>query len=346
MEKAKKTVKTLSLSDVPTADPTQDVTPPVVGNEPIPTTDPTPIETKHLGANIQTRRGIPKPLAGAWTKATAPLLLAYRNTLKVATTQSAHIRAYEAAVTTLHNQYLDQIQSAAELPDDANPQALALDLAKKHCGLPAPPKADLRFRVEACWTSFNLRFQLVEIGAAIAEVLQGATFSQDVRERWFDFLDFIISSVERDAGLAVQAAEEAQSYRQVIKTVLFSMEARYRACNQRVACRASRASPDLLQTFKDESRKGCSEAKLTMAQQGRNYRQAMPSLVDQTWLYDNFVAPAQKIIERWDSLETRINRGVFYDTVSDEEKRSIIKAFSDGFLGFCECDHHRVRYTD
>lgn len=254
----------------------------------------------------------------------------------MASTRSAHVRAYEAAISTLHNQYLDRLHNLSELPDGYNPHDAVLVLARKHCGLSAPPKADLRFQVEACWTSFNIRFQLIDIAQAIAKVLEDAAFTQPVRECWWDFLDYVVASITRDADLATDIAEGAQSHRQVAKTVLFSMEAQYQASNHRVACRASRASPTFLQELKDEARKGCTKAKLTLSQHSRKYRNAMPALPEQAWLYENFVKPGEAIIERWAALETRLQRGVFYSTVSDEEKRSIIKAFSAGFLGFSE----------
>ncbi|KAG8898032.1 hypothetical protein FRC01_011055 [Tulasnella sp. 417] len=290
--------------------------------------EPLPVPSKRFDKKSPHLRPIPKSIKEAWVKATRRLLAYYEDASKVAGTTSSHVRAYEAAVATLYRQYLEELGHSSNLPG-VTPEDMALGLARKHCGLSAPPKADVRFRVEACWLTFNIRFHMITLAQKVAEILVRAKIGEMVRTHWADMIEDIIYSVERDASMAIEVARKSQSNRQIVRTALFLMEAQYQAFSHRVD---RYLSPGRLDNLKDEARDGCAKAKVAMEQYSRLFREAMDfRLSDQQWLKDNFGAPAEAIVAKWAALITRLDGG--YTPVTDAEKREIVKALMGGFLG-------------
>ncbi|KAG8998674.1 hypothetical protein FRB90_012253 [Tulasnella sp. 427] len=288
-----------------------------------------PIPSKRFDLTSRHVRGMPDPVKAAWSKATRRLFACYKDACKAATTTSSHVRAYEAAVATLYRQYLEEIGDPRNLPPMITPEDMALALARKHCGLPAPPKADIRFRVEACWLSFNIRFHVVTLAQKAAEVLAAVKVVNKIQSHWADMIEDIIYSIERDALMTIDIAEESQSYRQVVRSALFLMEAQYQAFSHRVD---RYLIPTRVNNLKIEARNGCAKAKVIMDKYGRLFRGAMNTrLSDQTWLKDNYTVPAEAIVAKWAALITRLDGG--YTPVTDAEKREIVKALMGGFLG-------------
>ncbi|KAG8861658.1 hypothetical protein FRB96_002615 [Tulasnella sp. 330] len=290
-----------------------------------------PVDSRAFGDRIQLHYRIPDDLAVAWKQAAQPLLVAYTGAVSVAKKRSAHMQAYEAAVTTLYRRNLEYLEAHPErLEEGSRPQAKALLMARLHCGLSAPPRADLRFRVEAFWASLSIRFLLLDLAvgmeAHIPTVFKGP---------WMNFASFIIKSMKNDAKIAIRIAEESQSHRQVIKTQVFLMQARYMASEHAVARHGDGASGGTLEELKEKTRNGASIARRTVAEARRAFRNAMQGRPeDQNWVDQNFVQPANVIIQKWEDLVTRLERGCFYSTVSTEEKKEILRAFMDGHLGF------------
>ncbi|KIO17985.1 hypothetical protein M407DRAFT_32351 [Tulasnella calospora MUT 4182] len=290
--------------------------------------EPLPVPSKRFGKKSPHLRSIPQSIKEAWVKATRRLIAYYEDASKVAATTSSHVRAYEAAVATLCRQYSDELRHSNGLQGTVTREDMALGLARKHCGLPAP-KADVRFRVEACWLTFNVRFHMVTLAQKVAEILVKAKVGEKVRVYWADMIEDIIYSVERDASMAIEVARKSQSNRQIVRTALFLMEAQYQAFSHRV-------DRDLysgrLDNLKTEAREGCAKAKVAMEQYSRLFREAMDlRLSDQHWLKDNYGAPAEAIVAKWAALITRLD-GV-YMPVTDAEKREIGKALTGAFLG-------------
>ncbi|KAG8955990.1 hypothetical protein FRC04_006439 [Tulasnella sp. 424] len=288
-----------------------------------------PVPSKRFDKKSHHLVGTPKVIKDAWIKATRRLIGYYDDASKVAATTSSHVRAYEAAVATLHRQYLSELKDSDYVPATITHADMALGLARKACGLPAPPKADVRFRVEACWLTFNIRFHMVTLAQKVAEILVKAKVAEKVRSRWADMIEDIIYSIERDASMAIDLAQKSQSNRQVVRTVLFLMEAQYQASSHRVD---RYLIPGRLENLKKEVRDGCAKAKVTMDQYGRLFREAMDfRLPDQQWLKDNYGTPAEAIVAKWAALITRLDGS--YTPITEAEKREIVKALMGGFLG-------------
>lgn len=299
--------------------------------------DTSPINVADLGAtdrrSAQLHR-FPKKLVTGWKQAVRPLLTAYGDAVAVATTDSAHIRAHEAAIKTLYDKHIEEVAIIQELPEHMTHEALALQLARMDSGLSAPPKADKRFKVEAFWVTITIRLQLIQVAQVCLDSPRGQASVKEFRSRWADFIEYIFDTVERDAQIAISTAEGSQSQRQVVRSVLLLLEARYQAFETRVGRYAG--VPGQREKLIDQARDGLAEAKKVIAERSRSYRHAMNSLSEQTWVTDNFSQPGEAIVEKWVGIIQRLNRSVFYSEVTAEEKKSILKAFMSGFLGFCE----------
>lgn len=312
-------------------------------------TEPLPIPSKRFGKKSVAIRRLPKPIADLWMKCVRRLLGYYDEASQVASTKSSHVRAYEAAVATLYRQYLSELDYSGELRGTVTPEDMALGLAREHCGLPASPKADARFRLEACWQTFSIRFHMVTLAQKVAEILAKSRAAEKVRSLWADMIEDIIHTVERDASLAIEEARKSQSNRQLVRTVLFLMEARYQAFSHRADRYFDRK---LLEKLKTEARDGFSWAKLTMQQYSRQFREAMDfNLSDQKWLKNNFNVPAEAIVAKWSDLVAHLEGSGSYSQVTSSETREIAKALMGGFLGISKstaavCPFGEDRNTD
>ena len=98
--------------------------------------------------------GITEEESRRWNRVLRPLLQLYKAVIEVAATRSAHVGAYEAAMSWHYNQEITAALHARRRPPSSpSPEA------KRLVGT-GPPLADKRFRVEAIWLSVELRYIL------------------------------------------------------------------------------------------------------------------------------------------------------------------------------------------
>ncbi|KAG9009434.1 hypothetical protein FRB93_005370, partial [Tulasnella sp. JGI-2019a] len=321
-----------SLEKLPKTVPVE-VEQPALRSYPLSVLSLLPVDVGALGDLIQQHHRVPSDLVNAWKQVALPLLRAYSNAVLVAEKRSAHVQAYEAAVTTLYRRYLEVLEAHPErLVAGSRPQADALALARLHCGLPAPPRADLRFRVEAFWASMSIRLLLVDLAVGMKKHIP--TTSEGTAEAWMDFVAFIIRSVENDAKIAIRVAEGSQSHKQVLKTQVFLLEAQYMAVEHAVECHGEGAPQAAVEELKTRTSDGSALAKATVIEAGRKFGDAMQHPDAQEWANQNFVQPANAIVQKWEDLARRLARGVFYSDVTTDEKKSILRALMGGGMGF------------
>ncbi|KAG8976377.1 hypothetical protein FRB94_002509, partial [Tulasnella sp. JGI-2019a] len=326
-----------SLEKLPKTEPVE-VEQPALKSYPLNVVSLLPVDVGALCDRIQQHHRVPSDLVNAWKQAALPLLRAYSNAVLVAEKRSAHVQAYEAAVTTLYRRYLEVLEAHPErLVAGSRPQADALALARLHCGLPAPPRADLRFRVEAFWASMSIRLLLVDLAVGMKKHIP--TTSIGTAEAWMDFVAFIIQSIENDAKIAIQVAEGSQSHKQVLKTQVFLMEAQYMAVQHAAECHGEGAPQTAVEELKTRTSVGSALAKATVTEARRKFRNAMQHLDAQEWADQNFVQPANAIVQKWEDLARRLAGGVFYSDVTTDEKKAILRALMGGQLGLSTRGH-------
>lgn len=320
----------LPLGDfaIPAAGPASPHSP--VDCEFIPKAEPLPVKSARFGLEIKDRHQLPEPLAIAWNNAVKAILRAYDQACTVASTKSAHVRVWEAAVAALHHRYMAEPHRFEGTSPLFTVQEATLKKAKKDCGASSVPKADQRFRVEACWTTIHIRFLLLEVAHGISKRLRKKGLDTLARTRWGDFIAYILTSLRRDAALALEIAEKSRSYRQVVKTAVFMMEAEFQTFKHRLGRQSNNM---LLEQFKHEAKAGYEAARVEKKSQMNRYRLFVNSK-DDAWLAANFMVPAQNILEQWVQLIQQLQRGVTYEEVTDEERREIIRGLMGGSYEF------------
>ncbi|KAG8909678.1 hypothetical protein FRC01_006802 [Tulasnella sp. 417] len=300
----------------------------------IPQTEPLPVRSTRFGLEIKDRHQLPEHLTIAWNNAVKVILRAYDLACTVASTKSAHIRVWEAAVATFHHRYMAEPYRFEGSSPRFTVQEAALKKAKKDCGAPSTPKADQRFRVEACWMTIHIRFLLLEVAHGISKRLRKKGLDVLVRTRWGDFIAYMLSSLRRDAVLTLEIAEKARSYRQVVKSAVFMMEAEFQTFKHRLG---RQRNGMLLEEFKHEAKAGYEAARAEKASRANRYRLfVIQDRRNEAWLSTNFMGPAQTILDQWVQLIQQLQRGVTYEEVTDEERREIIRGLMGGSYDFGE----------
>ncbi|KAG9045580.1 hypothetical protein FS837_006067 [Tulasnella sp. UAMH 9824] len=299
----------------------------------IPSNEPFPVTSQKFSKKCHHLEQVPQSVKDPWTKATRRLIAYYDEASELARTNSAHVEAYEAAVATLSQEYLAELGHSDDLKGSISPEEMALGLARRRCGLPTLPKADVRFRVEACWLTFGIRFQLASLAQKAAEIFVKADVPTKVRSLWADMIEDILCSVERDALFTIDVARNSHSNRQIVRTVLFLIEAQYQVINHRVH---RYLNPTRLGSLKDEARKAYAEAKAAVAKYGGQFREAMDTTTrptDQQWLEDNYTLPADSNFEKWNTLLTQLEQGSFKNQVTSAQNSQTVKALMDKSFG-------------
>ncbi|KAG8980424.1 hypothetical protein FRC05_006056 [Tulasnella sp. 425] len=298
----------------------------------IPKGEPVPVVSARFGSQIKDRHQLPEALAVAWNNAVSGILQAYDQACAVASTNSAHVRAWEAAVATLHHRYTVEPPLLEELSSPFTFDEAVLERAKKDCGASSTPKADQRFRVEACWTTIHIRFLLIHAAQRISDHLRrkGLNVSK-VYTRWEDFISYMLSSIRRDAAFTLEIAEKSRSYRQVVKTAILAMEAKFQSFSHQVGRERNSL---LLKEFEHEAREGYEAARAEAASQANRYRLfVVQGYKNDTWLVKNFMEPARRIIDQWVMLIPQLRNGVVYAEVAGQD---VLKTFMSRFLGSSE----------
>ncbi|KIO31502.1 hypothetical protein M407DRAFT_67906 [Tulasnella calospora MUT 4182] len=299
--------------------------------------EPLPVTSKRFSKKCHHLKQVPQLIKDPWRKATRRLIAYYDEASELARATSAHVQAYEAAVATLSQEYLAELGNSNDLEGSISPEDMALGLARTRCGLPALPKADVRFRVEACWLTFYIRFQLASLAQRVAGIFVKGDVPKEVRSLWADMIEDILDSVERDALLTIEVAQNSHSNRQVVRTVLFLIEAQYQVISHRVD---RYLSPIRLRSLKDEARKAYAEAKATVAKYGGQFREAMDSRpADQQWLEDNYIIPADSIFEKWTILLTQLEEGSLNNQAPAAQNSQTVKVLMDKSFGITPRGH-------
>ncbi|KAG8871650.1 hypothetical protein FRB98_000618 [Tulasnella sp. 332] len=288
-----------------------------------------PVDVKLLGDQVGSYCPLSGEVVTAWNNVAQLLLSAYEQAVRVAESHPAHVQAYEAAVASLYCRYLGEFEHHPELlKEGIRPQDQALDQAKRHCGLLAPPRADIRFRVEAFWVTINIRFLMLRIAEDGMKSIDSYSEAFKVtRSAWMDFVGFLINSIEHDSMIAIQLSENSQSHRQVVKTTLLLMEAQYATAQHATARHIEGAPRRILESLKSRARNGSAFAKRTVAETSQAYLHTMSGCQeDQQWVDKHFIQPGNGIVDKWEGLNERLGRGVLHGTVLVEESEAILKA--------------------
>ncbi|KAG9021888.1 hypothetical protein FS837_006880, partial [Tulasnella sp. UAMH 9824] len=288
-----------------------------------------PINTEAMHGKTLRRFGFSLAAGRAWNKCIWNLVTAYEKAVTISHERFPLLRTYDAAVSELNRHYSQLLAGGDLVPPHGVPfQEFALLKAKEASGFPAPPKAHLRFRVEAFWTAIDVRFKLVALIESLS--LHPSLRHSQVVEGLHAFNHFLMECVQHDAKRAIDLAEESQSQRQVLRSALLLMRARWQAFAIKATnWTAVQSNHVVVRERVNEAEAGCAKAKRTIERRRRTFLEKMGGHPDdQAWAYENFVEPAEEIVNKWVELKTQLQETSY--GLTDEEKRQIIQALAQG----------------
>ncbi len=293
---------------------------------------------------MQTVHGILLEEARAWYKVVKDIVATYRHVVKIANTRGAHVKAYEAALSTLFRLEMQEIAEDPTRATDA-PEPMALVIVDRKIGQP-PPKADVRFQIEAYFLSLELRSLLAQIAQSRVEGLSQTSNDPDAvqhRELWTSFISVLYDSCIADAEKAATIAKNSSASRQAARAQIHKLRFAFEAFRWKILCeRSERFRAGALDTAERERlRRKVTNYKHLLPQSlkvlEQTYLRARPSETmddlkkERKWLEDN----CRTKIEAWErecaKLEEFVDKGGFYQPMTLQEREEIVKAF-----GFCK----------
>jgi hypothetical protein len=263
-----------------------------------------------------------------WRDTVRILFKSYKEVTEVAITRSAHGAAYEAAFTRLYHDELD-----GDYGNNARrPEQHALTMARIRIGQPRP-LADKRYHVEAFWTAVQIRFTLAELATLWFSALPEK--ARTMANRWAVFVMFLYESALHDALAALATAMETSSHRQVVQTSVLIERAKFELFrfNYSESSKTGMKS-DSCELFKLQVNDRIAQFRTVVSSVCAEHKQKMP--MDTAWLSSELDEPMNTLAEAWASLRLSVHGGTFYQTVSLEERMSIVASFKHEF-GFGKC---------
>ncbi|KAJ4474239.1 hypothetical protein J3R30DRAFT_649522 [Lentinula aciculospora] len=315
-------------------------------------------ENEILSATLLTKNamskdhGIPTAEAKAWFDSISMFHAVYKKVARVVNTRPAHVRAYEAALTTLYRLELSELASDTSITNEVQHQNLAFQNVNKKIGQP-PHKADRRYQIEAFLVSVELRFMLGSLARARVENLPLTTNDEEqrkLRRLWVSFIDFLYHSCEEDCRKAITIAENSSSSRLAARSTALLMCSEFERFRfEIIQKRAEKAIiPGEAESWKEEllqelhTRNSAMHSFLGKAES--TYMRSRPTKdmaqvrEERIWFHDNCRMRMDRCLNEFEELENHIVRNTVYQAVSMQEKEEIVKAFGFSHRGhFYNC---------
>lgn len=317
--------------------------------------EPLPI---NMIRELKVRHGFSKKEAEDWKKIVKDINRVYDAIASVASTRSAHINAYEAAMATLFKLEMEAVALDPSRVDGKTQHEAAFAAVNAKIGQP-PHKADRKYHIEAFLLTIELRLMLGQIASARVSELP-LTFSgpDDRRHRqiWVTFLGFLYDSCIKDCAKATSLARSCSALRQEARTAMVNLRCTFEKL--RVDALEERRKIQLTnqggeeQTRLRENLGRSVKRQLAAAQQEflqfrTRYFQHRPintreEMNEETiWFRENCTVRAEKVFNAYKDLREHVIKAeVFYQPMSLQERQDIVKAFGFGHAGhFYNCEN-------
>jgi len=299
---------------------------------------------------LKARHGFSKKEADEWKKIAKEINRVYDAIAGVASARSAHVGAYEAAMTTLFKLEMDAVALDPSKADGKTQHEAAFAAVNAKIGQP-PHKADRKYHIEAFLLSIELRLMLGQIASArVAELSLTSDDPDHPRHRkiWTTFTEFLYDSCIEDCAKAIFLARSCSSTRQEARISMVNLrcnfeKVRFDALEERRKIQVSRKSEaDQLRmraslgTLVSQQRAAAQQELLearTRYLQNRpvNSREEMNEEI--VWFGEDCSSRAEKIFAAYKDLREQVLKvEVLYQSVSLQEKRDIIRALGFGML--------------
>jgi len=306
-----------------------------------------PLPVKML-RELKKRHGFSKKEEDGWKKIVKEINRVYDLIIDVASARSAHVKAYEAAMTTLFGLEMEVVASDLSKAAGKTQQEAAFDAVNAKIGQP-PHKADRKYHVEAFLLSIELRLMLAQIASARVAELPLTSNEPDhprYRKIWITFVGFLYDSCIEDCAKAISLASSCSALRQETRVSMVDLRCtfekfRFDTLEQRRKIQISNKSGEdqqrmraTLGTLVSQQRAAAQEALLrvrTRYLQNRpiNSREEMNEEI--LWFRDNCSPRAERVFDAYKDLREQVLKAeVLYQSVSLRERQDIVKALGFG----------------
>jgi len=317
--------------------------------------EPLPV---HVLREVRARHGFSQKEAEAWKKIAKEINRVYDAIANVASARSAHVKAYEAAMTTLFKLEMEAVVLDPLGVGEKTQHEVAFAAVNAKIGQP-PHKADRKYHIEAFLLSIELRLMLTQIASArVAGFSLTSSYPDHARHRliWTTFVGFLYDSCIEDCVKATSLARSCSALRQETRIRIVNLrcsfeKARFDALENHRKIQISGQSEDAqlqmrarLATQVSQQRATAHEALLqarTRYLQNRPVNSQEEMNEEHLWFRENCASRAEKIFAAYRDLRERVLRAeALYESVSLREKADIVKA-----LGFGKGGTHTIRLS-
>ncbi|KAK7060167.1 hypothetical protein VNI00_000931 [Paramarasmius palmivorus] len=283
--------------------------------------------------SMQTHHGLSNQEGKAWYEVTKVFQAVYKKVATIARTRSAHTRAYEQALSTLYWREFSRLGSDSE--------QVALNNVHKMLGQP-PPKADVRYHVEAFLISVEIRFMLAQLARSRIDSLTVTSNDPEVHNHhrlWTSFTDFLYHSCEVDCRKAIKMAEASFSSRLAARSVVLVFRAEFERFRfsilekRKEHIRAANMSPQVRRELVQEINEREAQWRKFIVKAEQSYLRSRPTqTIDDTraeraWFRDNCLIKFKRILDELPDFVAHIERDTVYQPLSHQEMEDVVKAF-------------------
>jgi len=297
---------------------------------------------------LKKRHGFSKKEADAWKKIVKEINRVYEPIVEVASARSAHVKAYEAAMTTLFKLEMEVVALEPWKADGKTQQEAAFDAVNAKIGQP-PHKADRKYHIEAFLLSIELRLMLAQIASARVAELPLTSNEPDhprYRQIWITFVGFLYDSCIEDCAKATSLASSCSALRQETRVSMVNLRCafekfRFDTLEQRRKIQISgksgedqqrmRASLGTLVSKQKAAAQGTLLRFRTRYLQNRPINSQEEMSEEILWFRDNCSTRAEKFFDAYGDLRGQVLKPeVIYQSVSLRERQDIVKALGFG----------------
>lgn len=278
--------------------------------------------------------GLESEVVRLWARETQKLRSIYARAMKISSTRSAHMKAWDSAFSSLYRQ---EIENAIQMPSTAPryPAEHAMRVANMKVGL-SKPLADKRFIVEAFWLTINIRILIANVAQELLtpkNVYPGrfSSFSS-FKEIWVSFIRFVLETCRRDARVANRIAEASQSRKQLLHSdvLIFNIELEILKLNYKILQTAASTTADrdgLLREVKAQ----LETLNLSLTREEARHRGYNGSGMPDAEFERVFLIPMHSISAELSGIDEAILSGAVYQPVTYEEKQQIVAGLMSNY---------------
>ncbi|KAF8598651.1 hypothetical protein BDV93DRAFT_593821 [Ceratobasidium sp. AG-I] len=287
---------------------------------------PTPTEAlRHLDRY----HAHPQKGADHWRTAVGPILAVYQAARQIASKRDPSIQAYEASLTTLCKKELSNfgVDVSSDPPQEV--EQYSLQLARTRIGQ-LPPRASLRFVVEAFWVTIDI---LVLLGLSTHEASNKVRLRESGTQNssdWTKLAEFFFSRAVKDAEVALKLAESSESKNKAVKCQVILLQTQYQLAAHE--CRSATSSeatiiPETRAALMQLCENGIQAVQQCQSTIHNGYLRSCSDdewTIRNEWINANFMAPSDRILDWWRQLKRSVESGTQCSVVTDEERTAIL----------------------